>query len=1142
KTATFAIAILQTINTEIRDVQALVLAPTRELAQQIQKVVLSLGDYMGAKCHACIGGTKVKEDEAQFDSGVQVVVGTPGRVFDMTNRGILRTKHIKMFVLDEADEMLGRGFKEQIYEVFRLMPEEVQVVLLSATMPADVLEVTNKFMRNPIKILVKKEELTLEGIRQFYIDVERDDWKLDTLCDLYETLTIAQAVIFCNTRRKVEWLAEKMGARDFTVSFMHGEMEQAVRDRIMREFRSGSSRVLITTDLLARGIDVQQVSLVINYDLPTNRENYIHRIGRGGRFGRKGVAINFITTDDQRTLHDLETYYNTSIEEMPMDVTCSATARLCQRAARSTGMAKMLSSTSRAQDRATADRLPEHSVTTVSRTLDRPLQRPIRVRILDSRLLRVAASSVSRAVRFDNATFSSASLAVTSTVKFITSRLFCKVRKCRFISLRLPFRAGLSAKCWIKMARLSDGFLSSRIRTMACRSPNSSGNRSPMASSGLDSSAMLAEKSCVSMMLANSGRTARMLSTSDGISVLASRSPTSLLTISRPIWNIVALEFLQSRSNTPSRPFGSIDCVSGTGNSIFSASSRCTTGHRSSSIIRSSCLSTTAVLAGKVNVQQGEAAGKQQSKARAQRAHHADHRVGLHQPHAAVHLAKMAQLPGRLVLLLPGQGFRVILHDAGEAPQRRRPRLLLPGRLFEACRGTLTAHLATIAGGLPAVALIVEVHQQDADDGNAGQGEAEGDHNHRRDYLQDSVTSVEGADKGLALRHVDHLRAQLLRSGHGAFELLGDLVDQRVKQVRDLVADKAQAACEQRLGRVHLRAASTSVTLSLKILSSRVTMVTLLSESIRRESKPMYSRPMYRLTPSQRATGTPFVGDPAHTSATLARRSSRVRLIIVVKEFSGLSTLSRELLMAFMLARRSFTKLRNLSKLFNSGEIGRQQVEIAVGDPIHQVQDGGKGLIADLQDAGVGADLLHCRVNGYGDTAATAAAVRGLLLPLEQPAEPVAAAVVPVDAQSRRADGEYRNQQPQPQGHQLLPTSAPPPTAGLCRGQGQRVRRRRRRRIADGVLVGWWRQPFAVSVRRARQPALPGGEHCDADQSDQGDQHPDSRANKLRDLRRRPAEVPVGQGDADRRPRGRSCLTVAAAEPAAGVSVSSTEP
>jgi len=171
-----------------------------------------------------------------------------------------------------------------------------------------------------VRILVKKEELTLEGIRQFYVQVEREDWKLDTLCDLYETLTITQAVIFCNTRRKVDWLTEKMHARDFTVSAMHGDMSQNERDVIMREFRSGSSRVLITTDLLARGIDVQQVSLVINYDLPANRENYIHRIGRGGRFGRKGVAINFVTADDIRTLHDIEQFYNTTIEEMPMNV------------------------------------------------------------------------------------------------------------------------------------------------------------------------------------------------------------------------------------------------------------------------------------------------------------------------------------------------------------------------------------------------------------------------------------------------------------------------------------------------------------------------------------------------------------------------------------------------------------------------------------------------------------------------------------------------------------------------------------------------------------------------------------------------------------------------------------------------------
>jgi len=320
KTATFSIAILQQIDTKLRNCQALVLAPTRELAQQIQKVVMALGDYMGAQCHACIGGTSVREDMRKLDDGVHVVVGTPGRVFDMISRKVLRTFDIKMFVLDEADEMLSRGFKDQIYDVFRHLNSNIQVVLLSATMPAEVLEVTTRFMREPIRILVKKEELTLEGIRQFYVSVEREEWKLDTLCDLYETLTITQAVIFCNTRRKVDWLTEKMHQRDFTVSAMHGDMDQKERDVIMREFRSGSSRVLITTDLLARGIDVQQVSLVINYDLPTNRENYIHRIGRGGRFGRKGVAINFVTDEDKRTLHDIEKFYNTRIDEMPMNV------------------------------------------------------------------------------------------------------------------------------------------------------------------------------------------------------------------------------------------------------------------------------------------------------------------------------------------------------------------------------------------------------------------------------------------------------------------------------------------------------------------------------------------------------------------------------------------------------------------------------------------------------------------------------------------------------------------------------------------------------------------------------------------------------------------------------------------------------
>lgn len=321
KTATFAISCLQNIDVELPATQALILGPTRELAQQIQKVVLSLGDYMGASCYACVGGNNMKNEIQRLQADPQqIIVGTPGRVFDMITRKVINPRDIKIFVLDEADEMLSRGFKDQIYDIFRTLPGNIQVVLLSATMPTEILDVTKRFMRDPIQILVKKEELTLEGIRQFYVNVEKEEWKLETLCDLYETVTITQCVIFLNTRKKVEYLTQQLNKRDFTVSCMHGEMDQKNREQVMREFRTGSSRVLITTDLLARGIDVQQVSLVINYDLPTNRENYIHRIGRGGRFGRKGAAINFVTEDDKRTLMDIETFYNTTIEEMPMNV------------------------------------------------------------------------------------------------------------------------------------------------------------------------------------------------------------------------------------------------------------------------------------------------------------------------------------------------------------------------------------------------------------------------------------------------------------------------------------------------------------------------------------------------------------------------------------------------------------------------------------------------------------------------------------------------------------------------------------------------------------------------------------------------------------------------------------------------------
>lgn len=262
-------------------------------------------------------------DQTRLKESVHVVVDTPGRVFDVIQRRILDARNIRIVVLDEADEMLSRAFKYQIYEVFRLLPSAVQVILVSTMhMPADVLEMTKRYMHDPLRVVVKEDERTLESIKQLKVTIEREDWKLDVLFDLYEgwPAVINAAIIFCNTRRKVDWLQEKMTARDFTVCCMHDDLDQAGRDLIMREFRSGSSRVLITTgtDILARGIHVQQVSFVINYDLPVNRENYIRRIGYSYLFGRKGVAINFVTPENSRMIKDLEQFYNIQIEEMDL--------------------------------------------------------------------------------------------------------------------------------------------------------------------------------------------------------------------------------------------------------------------------------------------------------------------------------------------------------------------------------------------------------------------------------------------------------------------------------------------------------------------------------------------------------------------------------------------------------------------------------------------------------------------------------------------------------------------------------------------------------------------------------------------------------------------------------------------------------
>jgi translation initiation factor 4A len=318
KTGTFTISILQRINFKELVPQALIIVPTRELAQQIKEVITSVGDYCKVKIVALIGGTDIRADIYTLKDGVHVVVGTPGRIYDMINRGILDIRYLKVLVLDEADQMLDRGFKEQIHEIFNKgIPSDTQIGLFSATWTKDSDEIAKKFMRNPTRIMIQKEKLTLEGIKQYKIALKKEEFKFGVLLDIYKAISIKQSIIYCNNRKRVEDLATNLNEYKISMTILHGDMTQSERERIMKEFRAGTVRVLITTDLLARGIDVQQLSLVINYDIPNNRENYIHRIGRTGRFGRKGLALNFITDKDEPALADIEKFYNTVVHDLP---------------------------------------------------------------------------------------------------------------------------------------------------------------------------------------------------------------------------------------------------------------------------------------------------------------------------------------------------------------------------------------------------------------------------------------------------------------------------------------------------------------------------------------------------------------------------------------------------------------------------------------------------------------------------------------------------------------------------------------------------------------------------------------------------------------------------------------------------------
>ena len=321
KTATFCIGSMCRIDPSLKRLQVLVMVHTRELAQQIRNVAGSLADYLGVSTYSATGGTPIRDDLKAIERGVQMVIGTPGRIYDLMNRRALTRESMRVLILDEADQMLEDRFKEQVLCILQLgFPKDCQVALFSATMPETVLEVANQMLQNPVRILVPPEEVTLDGIKQFFVRLDKEEWKYDVLVDLYRQLTINQALIYCNKRQRAEWLAEKMTAEGFPLSFIHGEMDPEERMRRMKEFRSGTVRVMISTDLLARGIDVQQVSLVINFELPVQRENYIHRIGRSGRFGRKGVAINPVGPEEDRLLKEIEAHYSTSITALPEDL------------------------------------------------------------------------------------------------------------------------------------------------------------------------------------------------------------------------------------------------------------------------------------------------------------------------------------------------------------------------------------------------------------------------------------------------------------------------------------------------------------------------------------------------------------------------------------------------------------------------------------------------------------------------------------------------------------------------------------------------------------------------------------------------------------------------------------------------------
>uniref|UniRef100_A0A6C0ITM1 Helicase n=1 Tax=viral metagenome TaxID=1070528 RepID=A0A6C0ITM1_9ZZZZ len=321
KTAAFSVGALSRVNVDLKTNQVLILSPTHELTRQIYEVITSLASSMkDIRIKTMLGKTSIEEDiESLKTNTPHIIVGCPGRVYDMIRRKFIKANNLNLIMLDEADEMLSSGFKDQVYNIFQHLNDKVQVALFSATLPPNILQLTNKFMKDPITICVNAESLTLEGIKQYYIALEDDRQKFLTLKDLYQHISVSQCIVYCNSVKRVTDLYEALKEDNFPVTSIHSSMEKVEREKSFRDFRTGKTRVLISSDITARGIDIQQVSVVINFDIPKDIHIYLHRIGRSGRWGRKGTGINFITRKDMRKMSEIETYYATQIEELPAE-------------------------------------------------------------------------------------------------------------------------------------------------------------------------------------------------------------------------------------------------------------------------------------------------------------------------------------------------------------------------------------------------------------------------------------------------------------------------------------------------------------------------------------------------------------------------------------------------------------------------------------------------------------------------------------------------------------------------------------------------------------------------------------------------------------------------------------------------------